>query len=78
MLNKKVFNSFAFSVLVSSRMERYSYSIRSLSRKTGISPATISRIANGKTPEVSNFLILCDALVLNPSTFLLVKKTNEK
>lgn len=74
MPNKKAFNFDFFSYMVSLKMG----TVRSLSRKTGISPATISRISSGSgVPNVENFLIICLELDLAPSHFLHTPKSKD-
>lgn len=51
--------------------------IREFAKKLGISPATLSRIENGKLPDLETFSKICDKLDLDPSDILLVgKKTS--
>ena len=45
--------------------------IREFAKKLGISPATLSRIENGKLPELDTFSKICDKLGLDPSEILL-------
>ena len=48
--------------------------IREFARKLGISPATLSRIENGKLPDLETFSKICDRLDLDPSDILQVGK----
>jgi transcriptional regulator with XRE-family HTH domain len=51
--------------------------IREFAKKLGISPATLSRIENGKLPDLETFSKICDKLGLDPSEILLGgKKTS--
>lgn len=48
--------------------------IREFAKKLGISPATLSRIENGKLPDLETFSKLCDKLDLDPAELLQVSK----
>jgi transcriptional regulator with XRE-family HTH domain len=48
--------------------------IREFAKKLGISPATLSRIENGKLPDLETFSKLCDKLDLDPAALLQVGK----
>lgn len=51
--------------------------IREFAKKLGVSPATLSRIENGKLPDLETFSKICDKLDLDPSDILQVgKKTS--
>jgi DNA-binding Xre family transcriptional regulator len=51
--------------------------IREFAKKLGISPATLSRVENGKLPDLETFTKICDKLDLDPSDILLLgKKTS--
>ena len=41
----------------------------------GVSPSTLSRVENGKTPDMDTFLKLCDWLEIAPN--VLIKSTQE-
>lgn len=41
----------------------------------GVSPSTLSRVENGKTPDIDTFLKLCDWLEISPNE--LIKSTQE-
>jgi transcriptional regulator with XRE-family HTH domain len=45
--------------------------IRGFAKKLGISPATLSRVENGKLPDLETFSKICDKLDLDPSEILL-------
>jgi len=45
--------------------------IREFAKKLGISPATLSRVENGKLPDLETFSKICDKLGLDPSEILL-------
>jgi transcriptional regulator with XRE-family HTH domain len=50
--------------------------IREFARKIGVSPATLSRVENGKLPDLETFSKICDKLDLDPTEILqLGKKT---
>src|SRR5260370_337318 len=48
--------------------------IREFAKKLGISPATLSRVENGKLPDLETFSKICDKLDLDPSDILQVGK----
>jgi transcriptional regulator with XRE-family HTH domain len=48
--------------------------IREFAKKLGISPATLSRVENGKLPDLETFSKLCDKLDLDPAEILQVGK----
>jgi len=48
--------------------------IREFAKKLGISPATLSRIENGKLPDLETFSKICDRLDLDPTDLLQVGK----
>jgi DNA-binding Xre family transcriptional regulator len=48
--------------------------IREFAKKLGISPATLSRVENGKLPDLETFSKICDKLDLDPSDILRVGK----
>ena len=48
--------------------------IREFAKKLGISPATLSRVENGKLPDLETFSKICDKLGLDPSEILLGAK----
>jgi transcriptional regulator with XRE-family HTH domain len=48
--------------------------IREFAKKLGISPATLSRIENGKLPDLETFSKLCDKLALDPAELLQLGK----
>lgn len=48
--------------------------IREFARKLGVSPATLSRVENGKLPDLETFSKICDKLDLDPNDILQVGK----
>ena len=44
--------------------------LRATAREIGLSPATLSRIENGRLPDIENFQRLCRWLELNPARVL--------
>jgi len=48
--------------------------IREFAKKLGISPATLSRIENGKLPDLETFSKICGKLGLDPAELLQVGK----
>ena len=45
-------------------------SLRDIALMTGISPATLHRIENGRIPSLGTFVVLCRWLEVNPSDLL--------
>ena len=59
------------------RNKRLTRGLRDTSKEIGsVSPSTLSRVENGKIPDMENFLALCDWLEIPPSE--LIKNTNGK
>lgn len=59
------------------RSKRGSRGLRETAKEIGnVSPSTISRVENGKTPDVETFLSLCDWLEVPPAE--LIKNTEEE
>lgn len=52
------------------REKRAGMGIREAAKDIGISPATLSRIENGKVPDLDTFGRICDWTGDNPSAFL--------
>lgn len=56
-------------------------SLRKIEDETGVSAATLSRIQNGKQPEMDIFLKLCSAMDVSPSKYfqrvVWVKKSSD-
>jgi transcriptional regulator with XRE-family HTH domain len=48
--------------------------LREFAKKLGVSPATLSRIENGKLPDLETFSKICDKLDLDPADILQVGK----
>ncbi len=48
--------------------------VREFAKKLGISPATLSRVENGKLPDLETFSKICDKLGLDPAEILQVGK----
>jgi transcriptional regulator with XRE-family HTH domain len=58
------------------RAKRGDAGLRQTAEEIGsISPSTLSRVENGKLPDMDTFLRLCDWLVVDPGQFL--RNTNE-
>jgi transcriptional regulator with XRE-family HTH domain len=58
------------------RTQRGNRGLRETAAEIGnISPSTLSRVENGKMPDMEPFLLLCDWLKLPPARFF--KNTNE-
>lgn len=49
-----------------------------LSKKTKVSPATMSRLENGKTPEIETFLKMCNWLDALPREFIVTTLSKSK
>lgn len=56
------------------RERRGEEGIREFAKKLGISAATLSRIENGKVPDLETFSKICDKLDLDPAQVLQVGK----
>ena len=48
--------------------------IREFAKKIGVSPATLSRVENGKLPDLETFSKICDKLDLDPTEILQLGK----
>jgi len=59
------------------RSKRGSRGLRETAQEIGdVSPSTISRVENGKTPDIDTFLALCDWLEVPPAE--LIKNTEDE
>ena len=59
------------------RSKRGSRGLRETAQEIGnVSPSTISRVENGKTPDMDTFLALCDWLEVPPAE--LIKNTEDE
>jgi transcriptional regulator with XRE-family HTH domain len=59
------------------RSKRGNRGLRETAKEIGnVSPSTISRVENGKTPDMETFLVLCDWLEVPPAE--LIHSTEEK
>ena len=59
------------------RNKRLTRGLRETAKEIGnISPSTISRVENGKTPDMDTFLALCDWLEVPPAE--LIKNTEDE
>lgn len=59
------------------RSKRSSRGLRETAKEIGnVSPSTISRVENGKTPDMDTFLALCDWLEVPPAE--LIKNTEDE
>ena len=52
------------------REQRGARGVRQVADEIGISPATLSRVENGKQPDISTFEKLCRWLQMSPEEFL--------
>ena len=52
------------------REQRRARGVRQVADEIGISPATLSRVENGKQPDISTFEKLCRWLQMSPEEFL--------
>ena len=50
--------------------KRGSVGIRTTARQIGLSPATLSRIENGRLPDLDNFTRICRWLEVDPASLL--------
>lgn len=73
---KKLFNQDEFSKRVREKMfkqmlnEERKIGLRRFASDIGISTATLSRLTNGKTPDVETFFKICVWLDTTPVTFI--------
>lgn len=44
-------------------------SLRDMAVRCGVSASTLSRIDNGQTPDMANFIIICQSLELVPGEY---------
>ena len=59
------------------RSKRGNKGLRETAKEIGkVSPSTISRVENGKTPDMETFLVLCDWLAVPPAE--LITNTEER
>lgn len=59
------------------RNKRHHRGLREIAKEIGnVSPSTISRVENSKTPDMDTFLALCDWLGVPPSEFF--KNTEDR
>ena len=56
------------------RVIELSTGLREVSKKTNISPATLSRIENQYVPDMDTLFKACQWLKVNPSEFIKTKK----
>lgn len=70
-MQKLSFNSVSFGRRVKSkRVIENDYELRDVSKKVGVSIATLSRIENGKLPDVETMLTLCKWIKADPFEFV--------
>ena len=50
--------------------------VREVAREIGISPATLSRVENGRVPDLETFQKICSWLKVDPGTFLGFRPTS--
>ena len=56
--------------------KRAGMGIRGAAREVGVSPATLSRVENGKIPDLETFSKICRWLGEDPAFFLGIKQTS--
>lgn len=70
------FNKNKFSIAVKEKMftqmtsEKRRIGVREFSKQIGISSATLSRIENGKTPDIETFFKICYWLKISSNDFI--------
>lgn len=64
-----VFNISLFSEDVKSKRLNENKSLRLVAKEAGVSFATLSRIENGKIPDIETFGIICEWLEVNHSKY---------
>lgn len=68
------FDTKGFSTRIKTkRVIEMNVDLRTLSKKTKVSPATMSRLENGKMPEMETFLKMCHWLDALPREFIVSK-----
>lgn len=63
--------------LITKRVIELNMPLREAAEKIGISSATLSRIENGKTPEVDTFCNLCTWLETKPNDYFIIPVKRE-
>ena len=59
------------------RSQRGSRGLREIAKEIGnVSPSTLSRVENGKMPDMETFLLLCDWLSVPPAALIKRKEDN--
>jgi len=59
-------------------LNRGDQGIRAAAKEIGISPATLSRIENGKLPDLHNFQLICSWLRIDPNQILGFQQTSNQ
>jgi DNA-binding Xre family transcriptional regulator len=49
-------------------------SLRDIAVRCRVSASTLSRIDNGMTPDMQNFIAICDALELQPGDYFVIAR----
>ena len=61
-----------------SRSKRGSRGLREIAKEIGdVSPSTLSRVENGKMPDMETFLLLCDWLKVPPAALIKNKEGSQ-
>lgn len=72
-------NLYRFGRFLLSERHIIDMNIREFAEKLEVSPSTLSRIENGKTPNLNSFFKICRRLGANPMDFVINKRTtNDK
>ena len=64
------FNSLLFSKAIQGRILQYGLSLRESAQQTGVSASTLSRLANGESPDIDSFAALVRWLDIDANVFL--------
>lgn len=59
------------------KQQRLGKGVREVAKEVGISPATLSRVENGKIPDLETFGKLCSWLGDDPSVYLGLQAVND-
>ena len=69
------YNTEKLSTLVRSR--RANLTLRDAATESGVSASTLSRVENGKNPDMESFLQLCNWLNIEPAKFFGNEQVNQ-
>ena len=70
-MKKVQFNSKSFSEMIKAKREWEGTGLRNAAKNIGVSPATLSRIENGRLPDLINCKKICNYLNIGIDYFFL-------